>query len=74
MLAFLVLHVVEGGGLDVDLEEPAAVVAEGHPGEAHLPAVEVAVDVDGGVGPTLIDEVVACGGGDTPVLGEADVA
>ena len=73
-LAFFVFHVAEGVGFDIDLEKPALVVAEGHPAEAHLPAMEVAVDVDGGVGHALVDEIVAGGHGDFPVFGEADVA
>lgn len=48
-LALFVFDIFEGVGLDVDLEVPALVVAEGDPVETHLPAVKVAVDVDGGV-------------------------
>ena len=73
-LAFFVFDVFEAVGLDVDLEVPAFVVAEGYPVEAHFPAVEVAVDVDGGVGHAFVDKVVAGGDGDAPVGGEVDVA
>ena len=73
-LALLVLDVAQGVGRDVDLERPAAVVAEGDPREAHLPAVEVTVDVDGGVGHAVVDEVVAGGHGELPVGCEAEVA
>ena len=41
-----VFDILEAAGLDVDLEIPAFVVAEGDPVEAHLPAMEVAVDVE----------------------------
>ena len=70
---FLVFDVFEAAGFDVDLEVPAFVVAEGHPVEAHFPAVEVAVDVDGGVGEAFVDEVVAGGDGHAPVLGDVGV-
>ena len=73
-LALFVFDVFEGGCLDVDLEVPALVVAEGNPVEAHFPAVEVAVDVDGGVGHAVVDEVVAGGDGYAPVGCEAEAA
>lgn len=72
-LLFLVFDVLEAAGFDVDLEVPAFVVAEGDPVEAHFPAVEVAVDVDRSVGEPFVDEVVACGDGDSPVGCEVGV-
>ena len=72
-LLFLVFDVFEAAGFDVDYEVPAFVVSEGNPVEAHLPAVEVAVDVDGGVGDAFFDKVVAGGDGDAPVLGNVGV-
>ena len=72
-LLFLVFDVFEAVGFDVDDEVPAFVVTEGYPVEAHFPAVEVAVEVDGGVGETFVDEVVASGDGDTPVWGDFGV-
>lgn len=72
-LLFGVFYVFEAAGLDVDLEVPAFVEAEGDPVEAHFPAVKVAVDVDGGVGEAFVDEVVAGGEGDAPVGSEFEV-
>ena len=72
-LLFLVFDVFEAAGFDVDYEVPAFVESEGNPVEAHFPAVEVAVDVDGGVGEAFVDEVVAGGEGDAPVGSEFEV-
>ena len=72
-LLFLVFDVFEAAGFDVDDEVPAFVVSKGNPVEAHFPAVEVAVDVDGGVGEAFFDEVVAGGDGDAPVGCEVGV-
>ena len=73
-LLFGVFDIFEAACLDVDLEVPAFVVAERHPVEAHLPAMEVSVDVERGVGKAFVDEVVACGNDYLPIGGEVDVA
>ena len=69
-----VFDTLEAAGLDVDLEVPTLVEAKGDPVETHLPAMEVAVDVDGRVGHALVDEVVAGGDCHLPLGGDVDIA
>ena len=65
---------MQDGGFHVDGEIPALVVADGDPVESHFPTVEVAIDVQRGVGESVVGEVPAGGEGDFPLLGEAYVA
>lgn len=66
-------QVLQGLGLYVDGEVPALVVADRNPAEAHFPAVEVAVDVDGSVGKSVIGEVPTRVEGDFPFRRDADI-
>ena len=61
-------------GFHVDREAETAPVAEGYPVESHLPAVQVAVDVNRGVGELFLLEVVARRETDFPLFGDVEVA
>ena len=68
-----VFDILEAVGLNVDDKVPAFVVAEGDPIETHLPAMEVAVDVDRGIRDALVDEVIAGGDRHLPVGCDVDI-
>ena len=68
------LQVLQGLGLHVDGEVPALVAADGDPVEAHLPAVQVAVDAEVGVGDVVVHEIPAGREGDFPFGRDADIA
>ena len=55
------------------VEVPAAVVAKGNPIESHLPAMKVAVDVDRGVGKTVIDKIISRRESEFPLVGKTEV-
>ena len=74
ILLFLILQVLQGLRFHVDGEVPALVAADGNPVEAHLPAVQIAVDADVGVSDIVVDEVPTGGEGDLPFGGDIDVA
>ena len=74
VLLLLILQVLQGLGLHIDGEVPALVAADGNPIEAHLPAVQVAVDAEVGVRQAVVGEVPAGGEGELPLGRDADIA
>ena len=57
ILLLLILQVLQRLRFHIDGEVPALVAADRNPIEAHLPAVQVAVDTEVGVGNLVVDEV-----------------
>ena len=69
-VSLVVLEVLQHIGFHVDGEIPTFVVSKRYPAEMHLPAVQVAVYVDGSVGHGFALEIVSRGEADFPVFGE----
>jgi len=74
ILLLLILQILQRLSLHVDGEVPALVTANRNPVEAHLPAVQVAVDADVGIGDVVVDEVPTGREGEFPLGRDADVA
>ena len=60
VLLLFILQIFQGLCLHVDGEVPALVAADGDPVEAHLPAMQVAIDADVGLGDVVVDKVPTC--------------
>ena len=73
ILLLRILQVLQGLGLHVDGEVPALVAADRNPIEAHLPAVQVAVNTEVGVGKFVVDEIPTRREGHFPLGRDADI-
>ena len=74
ILLLLILRVLQGLSLHVDGEVPALVAANRNPVEAHLPAVQVAVNAKVSVGDFVVHEIPTRREGHLPLWCDADIA
>ena len=73
ILLLLILQVLQRLGFHIDGEIPALVAADRNPVEAHLPAVEVAVNTEVCIGKLVVDKVPTCREGHLPLGCDANI-